>query len=104
VLLWPAREQVDVFVWYRAAPEHRRRVEQGALGLIDQVEARCGIRGRLLVRCGTEVTWMEHFCVAEAPEPFEAALSDAARAWSPELPERHTERFETWAAARDRSD
>jgi hypothetical protein len=85
------------FVYYRVAGEDATvRARIGAL--LDEVERRTGVRGRVFRRTDGSGTWMETYEGIADPDAFDQALDGAvsATAFSTILPadqRRHVERF-----------
>ena len=74
-----ASKATSFYVYYRVAAdtrEARRRIR----AVIDDVEARTGIRGRLLARSDDSATWMEEYASVPRPASFRRSLDSIVKA------------------------
>ena len=74
-----ASQATNFYVYYRIA-EDTRNVRERIRALIDDVEARTGIRGSLLARRDDPTTWMEQYASVTRPASFRRVLASLAKA------------------------
>jgi hypothetical protein len=101
-----ASRAANFYVYYRVAADTRAaraRID----ALIDDVEARTGIRGSLLARSDDPTTWMEQYLSVARPAAFRRVLATVAQVHDALAitrdGARHVEQFAPLPALRRRS-
>jgi hypothetical protein len=69
--------QASLYVYYRVRSADLARARALAALLLETINRRCGVRGRLLARCEEPDLWMEIYEPVADPAAFRAALDQA---------------------------
>lgn len=70
----------NFYIYYRVRAEETERAETAVNALMDEVAARTGIHGRLMLRADDPTTWMEVYEHVAEPEAFREVLEAATQA------------------------
>ena len=66
----------SLYVYYRVRTSELVRARVLVCQLVDRIDRRCGIRGRVLSRCDEPDLWMEVYDPVADPEHLRAALDE----------------------------
>ena len=89
---------VHFYIYYRIAASHAADARIALEGVLEALQQRFAVRGRLLCAQNDAALWMEVYENVGDPVPFEAALNDLLEAtrfasWVAPGSARRTERF-----------
>jgi hypothetical protein len=89
---------IHFYIYYRIAASHAAEARTTLEGVMDALQNRFAVRGRLLCAQNDAALWMEVYENVGDPVPFEAALNDLLgetrfASWVAPGSARRTERF-----------